>query len=255
MPRQKERNRLWEMIAQAGGVDEHEDRVRILRQRQELLEHWTEHPWNYLTGKDTDGRPMIWTKDEGDLLHPVKPFPAHLDYLRLYLDILMHENVVLVDKARQMMVTWVTLLYADWECRFHVARRCLLSKSTEDEAKEILRDKVRFSHHKLPDWFKKTSPLRDRPEIRCSYPKTGSYILAVAENVAEREARGGTASIVIVDEAARQREFESIMAASLPMATKIIAMTTAEVGNPGGKHFKTLIDEGKRVASMKVSGW
>jgi hypothetical protein len=49
---------------------------------------------------------------------------------------------------------------------------------------------------------------------------------------------------VIVDEAARQREFGQILAACLPMATRIIAITTAETGNPGAREFKRLMSEG-----------
>lgn len=217
--------------------------------QDDLIAFWSAHPWNYLTGRDTDGTPVVWTKDEGDRAQPVKPFPLDKPYLRRYLDLLMEDRpdsrIILVDKPRQMMFSTVTLLFAHWDCLFHPARRWLLSKTTEDEASEMLSDKIRYPHSRAPEWVRARLPLRDQPRGRAIYPKTGSYILAVAENVAEREARGGTASGVIVDEAARQATFESILAAVAPMASRVIAITTADIGTPGATAFRRLLDDAR----------
>lgn len=150
---------------------------------------------------------------------------------------------ILVDKGRQMRATWTILLYADWECRFVRARRWLFSKLTEDEAIEILDDKPRHVDSQLPSWVRAAHRAKDTPRVRQSYLATGSYILAVPQNVAERACRGGTASGVIVDEAARQSMFGKIWVASQPMTARIIAPTTAEIGNPGARFFKSLIDD------------
>lgn len=236
---------LWDLIA---GVDgEHDDELegsKLATARRDLIRHWSEHPWNYVTGRDTDGRPIVWTKDERDPEAPVKPFPSHLDYLREWYEVLFRERLIFCDKPRQMYITTSTMLYIDWECMFRDARLWLISKTTEDEAKDILRDKIRFPHSQMPQWLQKARPVKDKPQVMVPYPATSSAILAVAENVAQRDARGKTASGVLVDEAARQREFQQIMAAALPMATKIIAVTTAELGNPGAITFRKYITEG-----------
>jgi hypothetical protein len=232
----------------------------IEAERAALIVHWSEHPWNWLAGKDTDGRPLIWTKDEGSD-EAVRPWPAHREYLRDYID-LLHEGkisdpMLLVDKARQMTITWATILYADWECRFRKARRWLLSKSTEDEAKEILRDKPRFVHKQLPEWVREALPQKDKPASRIEYPASDSYILAVAENAADRETRGGTASGVIVDECARQFGFYDIVTAAMPMATRLIAMTTATLGNPGARYCLEIKKDAEKhgVTVAKKEGW
>ncbi len=207
----------------------------LAKQRAALLLHWAEHPWNWLSGKDTDGTPIIRTKDEGSD-DPVKPWPTDKEYLRWYIELLHNGDEypqLLCDKCRQMMLTWATLLYIDWQCRFRTARRWPWSKSTEDEAKEQLKDKVLWVHEHLPQWVQDALPMVCKPQTRCSYLRTGSYILAVAENVAEREARGGTASGIGIDECARQHGFEDIVAAAGPMARRCIAITTAELGNAG----------------------
>lgn len=215
--------------------------AKLLADRKKLVAEWAKHPWNYFTGKDVDGRPILWTKDESDSSHPVKPFPEYLEYLKEYSNVLLREPKVFTDKSRQMMATTLTVLFADWDCRFHYGRRWLLSKSTEDEAKEILRDKVRFPFEQMPEWLQKALPSKRKPEIRVEYPVTSAYILAVAQNVADREARGGTASGVIIDEAALQYLFPDILAAVMPMTSRIFALSTPQVGNLGAECFKDYI--------------
>jgi hypothetical protein len=235
--------------------------------RRKLVERWAADPWAYLTAKDLDGRPLIWTKDGADPETPVKPFPewattypwqkktlgdrVKLEYLQEYVNVLFTElrraaaektcAVVLIDKARQMIVTTATLLFADWRCRLHVGRSWLLSKRTEDEGKALLRDLVRFPYTQMPEWFREAYPSTAKPEVRVAYPQAHSEILAVGENVASSESRGGTKEGFIVDEAARQVEFGSIIAAGRPMASIIVAPTTAEIGNAGAWAFRQLM--------------
>ena len=87
-------------------------------------------------------------------------------------------------------------------------------------------------------------PRSEKPAGRIDYPESGSYFLGVPMNVADRSARGGTASGVFIDEAARQAYLKQIIDAIEPMATRIIAVTTAELGNPGADFFKLLLEEG-----------
>jgi hypothetical protein len=216
-------------------------------ERLELEEKWLSDPWAFLTGKDIDGRPIIWTRDERDKDRPVKPFPTKMDprgesYLKEFVKILRNEQYVLVDKARQMIITTTMMLETMHMGITIPARTMLLSKSTEDEAKQILHDKVRFPYTGLPEWFKARHPLPDKPKVQAFFPETSSYILAVGQNVAAAEAHGCTASRMIVDEAAFQPELEEIFTACLPMASQIVAVTTAEIGNPGARYFYQLLE-------------
>ncbi len=214
-------------------------------QQKELLEYWAKHPWNWLSGTDFDGTPLIRTADEKDEERPIKPYPTDKPYLKRLVQILVDERLVMVDKSRQMIVSTTCLLVIDWYCRFRDARRWLVSKHKEGESVELIKDKIRRVHERLPKWVQEALPQSKTPAIRVDYPGTGSYIRAVAQNVAQSEARGGTASGMLIDEAARQDQFGDIMAASLPMAGKIWAVTTAMVGSQGARTFKSYIDEGK----------
>lgn len=66
--------------------------------------------------------------------------------------------------------------------------------------------------------------------------------------MAEGAGRGGTASGVFVDEGARQAKFGAIVSACLPMTDKLIAVSTAEIGTPGARVYKAMLDEGKVAA-------
>jgi len=212
--------------------------------QKKALKSWSSHPWNFLSATDplTD-EPIYWTKDERDKEIPVKHFPFHWEYLYHYVDLVHREHMVVVEKSRQQYVTTVTLGVILWDCLFTEARRWLISKITEEDAVELLKDKIRFPYSQLPVWFRKLYPAEPTPANRMDFKGTNSYIRAVAENAAIGDMRGGTASGVLVDEAAFQREYPKIWAAATPMAAKIIAVSTPEIGNPGARYMKRQLDE------------
>lgn len=145
-----------------------------------------------------------------------------------------------------MIISTATLLTIDWECRFQDGRRWLLSKRTREEAADMLEEKVRPVHKRLPEWVRERLPASDTPRHKIRYPKRpGSFLIGVAENVAEGLARGGTASGVFVDEASRQHSLQAIHAAAMPMCDKFVAVTTAEIGNPGAEFFDKILREGR----------
>lgn len=187
------------------------------------------------------GRPLIFTTDEKDDEDPIKGFPPK-EYLRQVTEIILREPKLLLDKSRQMMATTIFLLVMDWWCRFKPARRFLVSRSKEEDAVELLKDKVRAIHTRLPDWVQEALPQRAKPEKRVDYPGTRSYILAVAQNVAKGTGRGGSASRTLVDEAAYQDEFPNMVQAILPMSAGLWGITTAEVAGAGAHHFKYMIE-------------
>jgi len=219
--------------------------------QEKQIAKWSESAWNFLTAQvetDEGRRALIWTKDEKDPTAPLKPFPAHLRYLRELLDVLHYETRVVVDKARQMYVTTIILLYCHWYCIFNPATRVVLSKNKENEAKELIKDKIRFPHSTMPLWAQAALPCSKRPQKAVNYARNefgggDSTIIGAPMNVADREARGGTATIVLIDEAARQTAFGSIWQGAAPMTYKIIAPSTPEIGNQGAVDFKAILDD------------
>jgi hypothetical protein len=231
--------------------------------RAELLKTWTADPWAFLTGRDLDGRPIWWTKDEDDPVRPVKPFPTDLLYLNRLVQLVWaqgfpehrynlepgrfgfeqppYNRPIFLEKARQMLITTTILGFGFWDCGFHDARRWILSKSVEDDAEELLRDKIRFSSLRMPGWLQTAIGCSRKPEGRADF-RRGSYLLAAGQNVADREARGSTASRVFVDEGAIQERLADILAAVLPMCPRVIVVTTPNLGNPGALVFQKYLE-------------
>jgi hypothetical protein len=209
--------------------------------RRALLRSWVADPWAFLTGRSDDGTPMIWTQDELDDAKPFKPFPTDKPYLRALADELLGpQQVTLVDKSRQMMVSTLCMLLCYHIILFRRGRKCFLSKQTQELAEMLLADKVRGVHERTPGWFQAAMPLSMKPAAMATAAHTGSEIICVAQNAAVRAFRGNTASIVLIDEAAVQEFLEDMLQAAVSMSKRIWAVTTAYHGNPGSETFYRL---------------
>jgi hypothetical protein len=212
--------------------------------RAEALRLWQQECWAFLTGKDPDtGRPILWTRDERDKERPVKPFPAHLDYLHYLIDLLENppEPILAVEKSSQMIVTTTILLHSAWDCAFHTGRRVMLSKHKEAEAEAILRDKVRFPWEQLPEWLRRVIPVTKSPANRAVWPRTSSQIWGLTENAARAEARGNTYTRGLIDEAEFQDELQATFAAMRPRTDQIVMWSTPYIGGAGTAAFKRFL--------------
>ena len=218
----------------------------LTAERNSLWNHWSQHPWNYLTGVDLDGRPILWTTDERDDKNPVKPFPAEKEYLRWMTDQLWDDThrIVFIDKARQMYVSTICCLIIDWYCTFVPDREVVVSRVKEESAIKLINDKIRKVNTRKPEWVRARTNMSLTPERVITYGCSGSTVTAVAQNFGVSDSRGITASLIMVDEAAYQEYFPQIYQAVLPMSNRLWAVTTANVGNPGAALFRQLKDEG-----------
>jgi hypothetical protein len=211
--------------------------------RAKLLKLWSEDPWEWLTGQDTDGRPIIWTRDEKMGTDPAKPFPRDKPYLRRLVYRALGPEPLFVNKSRQMIVSTTLMLVADWVCRFQENRNVLVSKQKEGESETLIREKLRSVHSRLPSWLQEVSPLSPTPANRVTYYQTQSTLRGVAQNFAIGEARGTTASIVLIDEAAFQEYTGPIIDAVMAMSSRLWVVTTPRVTGAGAHVFRKLIGE------------
>lgn len=213
-----------------------------VEERRDLLREWSRDPWDFLTGRDTDGRQIIYTKDEGDADHPYKPFPAKQHLYRLTRDLFSDERVVLVDKSRQMMVSTLCCLLILHHILFRRGRAVFISKQKKELAEMLMLDKIVGPYERLPVWVKDALPL-EITKAQVVATLTDSRCTAVAQNAAVGEFRGNRASIVLVDEAAFQEYFREMIGAAKEMCDRLWAVTTANSGNPGAERFLDLARE------------
>lgn len=209
-----------------------------------LDEEMAKDPWKFVTAVDPlTKRSLIWTRDES---HPdgFRPFPKKR-YLERFYEVMHNEQWVFVEKSRQMIVSTACCLYICWDCIYHNARRWLVSRSKEEDAIELLRDKIRAPWGQMPEWYQQLHPLSQAPLKMIRVTPTESYIQAVTENVANRTARGGTATGLLLDEAAFQDAAREIYTAAAPMAQKIFVVTTPSLGL-GGAFVRAKIEEAQR---------
>jgi len=222
---------------------------KLTQKRKTFLEDCAKDPALYVWGVDPETQlAIVRTKDTHDEEHPIKPLPQW-DYTGfLFAQFAIH-NKVIVDKPRQMMVSWFALLWLDYLCLFRDYRTCLLNKATQNEAETMLLGRLGVVHKFWPKWFSDWAQVK---EVRSTpagyeYGRTGSILTATGENVEDRAARGDQASCFVVDEAARCPRLREILAAVAPMAKQIILISTPELGSPGAAYFAEIINEGREA--------
>ncbi len=223
-----------------------QDKEAIEEGHRLLLELWAGDPWEWLTGEDLNGRQIVWTRDERNPKAPLRPFPRDKAYLQRIVYAALEPEPLFVDKVRQMMVSTGLVQLCGWIARFHPARNILISKQKEGEAEKLIREKLRSSEAMLPDWVKEQLPMKGTPANRVEYPRpynpsgglnAPSFIHGVAQNFAASEARGTTATVVLIDEAAYQDATGSIIDAVASMAGHIWVVTTPLQYSKGGRVF------------------
>lgn len=209
------------------------------------------------TTEREDGKPSyVWmTRDERDENSPEKPFPNWY-YLHAIFGLYQRERVVGIEKSRQVFMTTATLAYAFHKAAFMRGRKVLLSKATQVEAEALLEEKIRGPFRRMPPWIQEALEISERPAKRIRFRRSGSVIEAVAKNAAVRSLRGGTASLVVIDEAALQENLSAMLRAAAPMAAQIICLTSADGGEAGGeafvKYFEADPEKKKRLKPLAI---
>lgn len=215
--------------------------------RETLLRRWARSPMSFLTAVDPtterdDGKPSyVWTTMDERAEVSERPFPNWY-YLHAVFGLYQREPVTGIEKSRQVFMTTATLAYTFHKCAFNKGKKALLSKANQDEAELLLEEKIRGPFRRMPPWIQDALEISERPAKRIRFRRSGSVIEAVAKNAAVRGLRGGTASLVVIDEAALQENLSAMLRAAAPMAAQIICLTSADGGEAGGEAFVSYFD-------------
>lgn len=202
------------------------------------------------------------TKDEHDLRQPVKPIPP-VPYLRVLLDLLclsghlgeaeasyaraaglseawLHNlatsRILVIEKSRQMLVTWMVCAYLLWRAKFFPHQLILVQSKREDDAANLVFNKepnvarLSFLESHLPRSLRSCEFPRAGAYGHLYFPN-GSHIWAIPEG--GDIIRSNTPSVVFSDESAFQPEFGASYTAALPAIKgggQYIAVSSAEPG-------------------------
>lgn len=165
-------------------------------------------------------RGFLRTFDEDNALHPHKPFPRNKYLIRCLQDMLAGEvgDILIIEKSRQLMLTWLLCAYAVWVAKFRTHARVMIqSKRAEDAWNLVYRTgwyfaRCAFLERSLPIWLRSEGLRGKQGELLYL---EGSVIWGIPQGA--DMFRSYKATLVISDEAAFQPEFEGGYRAALPM--------------------------------------
>lgn len=149
----------------------------------------------------------------------VRPFPQREEkpYVWDLLDSFDRDPIVIVEKSRQLLVTWICCIYALWTAKYQKNRLIFIQSKKEESAANLVYNtdptqaRISFMEHHLPEEM--------RSKVIWSYGRaifteTGSSIQAIPEG--GDQIRSYTPSLVVSDESAFQPEFEAAWTAIKP---------------------------------------
>lgn len=159
---------------------------------------------------------MVQTLDEHDQSHPIKPLPMHKAYMKELADHFLNEQLLLIEKSRQMMVTWLMVSCLLWDVLFHEGRRVFIQSKKEADAAELL-NRMWHIYDSFPEPH--GSLIRERfpatkTYTQIAFNRNKSFVHAVPEGA--HHLRQFTASRIFIDEAAFQPKLEDAIIGSKP---------------------------------------
>jgi hypothetical protein len=154
---------------------------------------------------------------------------------------------VVILKARQLGLTWLVLGFALWLVLFHPEVMVLLFSRRDDEAVDLLKNRLRGMYDRLPVWLKVRSFVTDNDHEweLCN----GSRVLAFPTTAGDSY----TASLAIVDEADLVPDLDRLMRAVKPTIDgggRMILLSRANKSKPQSA-FKKIYTGGRE----KLNGW
>lgn len=162
---------------------------------------------------------MVYTQDEHDSENPIKPLPMEKEYLRDVVTLFLNEPLLLIEKSRQMLITWVMVACHLWDAQFHEGRRIFFQSKKEKDANALV-DRAKLIYNHYPEPYKTV--------IHQLYPANQSYLkleFPKHTSIIEGTPQGGdqlrmyTASRIFSDEMAFQERAEEAFIAAKPTIT------------------------------------
>lgn len=194
------------------------------------------------------------TEDELDPANPFKHFPdEYWPCLEHLIDRLQTENLLAVEKSRQMMVTWLVAAFFLWEAMYRPSsREFIQSKKQEDANANLARiaDSVQPEtggmYGRLPTWMKQKHPVKITSDRVRFLGSVHSEIRAIPQGA--EVAAGYTISRLWSDEFAKQDECEDTWRAIRPTLGagkgKVVFTSSAKGGTWAHKLVEDRLEPG-----------
>ena len=182
----------------------------------------------------------VFTKDEADLKQPIKKFPSHLEYLKLFFKVWQRERLLAVPKSRRMFLSWATLILFLHDTMFNIGRQTAVVSKKEEDADDLL-DRMVFILENIPRDVipEELIPRYKKTHCCLQFLDIDSRILAFASGA--DQLRSYAASGILGDESAFWPDAEKMYSATYPVIETTGRMTMISSAAPG--FFKKLVHD------------
>lgn len=153
---------------------------------------------------------------------PAAPFPKK-KYLAVILRELMSWRVVFVEKSRQMMASWLVCGYITWMCLTRPQIFWIIQSKDEDTSAALVEYCRCLCRHQEA-WISRRNPLVRDSRLELKW-KNGSRVLGLPSSV--NKVRVHHPYGYFADEAAFIPHFKECLGVVRPVATRIIAVSSA----------------------------
>jgi hypothetical protein len=162
-------------------------------------------------------------------------------------------RMVVILKARQLGMSWVVLAYALWVMLFQPNSTVAIFSQRDDEAVELLDQRLKGMHERLPDWLR---PLANADAKHQWAWSNGSRAIAFPTT----GGRSYTGTLVIVDEADHIPDLARLMNAVEPLVDaggQMVILSTPDKSQPQSLFKKIYIAAKKKLNEYKsvFFGW
>lgn len=205
----------------------------------ETLREYRTDPWVFLCE-------CVYTLDQTDAVNPIKPFPKHLDYLKLYTRVWQKEKRIAVPKSRRMFMSWVNIALYTWDAMFHFGRHNAFVSKKEDDADDLVK-RAKFILDHIPE-EKLPKELIAKYEYtfgKIKFPELNSIIQGFPSGA--DQLRAYTLSGILGDESAFWEDAQKMYSASFPTLEGGGRMTM--ISSPAPGFFKRLVFDQLDVAT------
>lgn len=197
----------------------------------EKLRLYRADPWAFCSD-------CVFTLDQSDENEPVKKFPSHFDYLKLYTRIWQKEKLIAVPKSRRMFMSWMNIALYTWDTTFHLGRFNGFVSKKEDDADELVKRAKFILDHIPPDKLPRDLiPRYDYTYGKLKFPETNSMLQGFPQGA--DQLRQFTFSGLMFDEMAFMDNAQNAYSSSFPTLEGGGRFTALSSPAPG--FFKRLV--------------
>lgn len=193
-------------------------------------------PWHFL-------RECVSTLDQVDQSHPIKPFPAYLEYLELFAHVWHRKKLIAAPKSRRMTFSWSCIALYLADTIFNQGRFNGFVSKKEDDSAELV-ERAEFIYRRIPEWRLPTALL---PKLKNDKMTKSPPVLDFEElnskiqgfPMGANQLRQFTFSGLFGDEAAFWEEAQQFYSSSQPTLEGGGRLTLVSSRSPG--FFKKIV--------------